>query len=147
MTRSEQALNALAAKAAVTAGLLNIGAYIAQISIALLMLGLLLWLLGQPLSYPFLLAAMTMALVQVYFALRVRFDANIFRTWATRWHGGADPRADLIDFDRQIGRKAVPGADVEADLTSRRNGALQLMRLQIACVVMQLLMTAIAFWL
>ncbi|QEW07145.1 hypothetical protein [Nitrincola iocasae] len=145
MTPPEQELSALAATAAVTASLLNIGSYIAQISVALLMLGLLLWLLGHSVSHPLLLAAMVMALLQVYFALRVRFDANIFRTWANRWHGGADPKADLNAFDKQVGRR-VAATDIETDLSNRRAGALRLLRLQIICMVMQLLMTAVAVW-
>lgn len=145
MTPPEQELNALAAKAAVTASLLNIGSYIAQISVALLMLGLLLWLLGHSVSHPLLLAAMAMALLQVYFALRVRFDANIFRTWANRWHGSADPKADLNAFDKQVGR-SVAATDIKTDLSNRRAGALRLLRLQLICTVMQLLMTAVAVW-
>ena len=148
MLTSEQYLHNLAISAAVTAGRLDLGTGLARISLLLGIVGLILWQSGQPVNQPLLLAALALALalVQGYFALRVRFDANIFRIWACRWGQQSDPTADLAAFDRQVGRQKTPLARIDDELARRRKGALHLLHRQIGCVVMQVITMTITLW-
>jgi hypothetical protein len=146
MSMNKQEADVLAAQAVIIASKLAVGSYVAQISLALLMLGLLPWLFGYPVSDSFLFSAIALALLQGYFAVRVSFDANIFHAWAQRWYGDADPQADLRAFDRRIGRKTASSATLDVDMASRCHGALRLLRLQVVSLALQLLMTAVALW-
>jgi len=136
----------LAADAAVTAGLLDTGRMIFRVSGATLLATLVVWLMGHPVHRGALVAAVALALVQLYFAQRVRFDADIFRFWASRWHDGADPAADLAAFDARVGRRTPPNASLEANLAQRRQGARRLLRWQAICGGMQLALSALALW-
>ncbi len=136
----------LAADAAVTAGLLDSGRVIAVISGTSLLTTLVIWLLGYPVHAPALMGVGATALVHLYFALRVRFDARVFRLWASRWQDAADAAADLAAFDARVRRQAPPAASLQADLADRRRGAMRLLRWQGAFATLQLALTFIALW-
>lgn len=136
----------LAADAAVTAGLLDSGRPLAWVSGTMLLIMAVAWLMGHPVALPAFVGAVLMATVQGAFAQRVRFDAGIFRFWASRWHHPLAPAADLVAFDVRVGRQAPPAASVEADLAERRRGAIRLLMWQAACTTLQLGFTAIALW-
>jgi len=136
----------LSAEAAVTAGLLDGGRTVSLVCGTTLLAAVSLWLLGQPLRPTALLAAGAIALPQGYFAQRVRFDAGIFRLWASRWHRAADAAADLAAFDARVGRQARPAATLPADLAERCRGARRLLKWHAACGVLQLGLTALAVW-
>ena len=146
MGLSDWDLDQLAADAAVTAGLLRNGAVVALFSIATLLAGLMPWLLGHPASGAALMTAIAIAGVQGFFALRVRFDATLFGIWASRWQAGTDPTADLAAFDKRIGRPGICALSLWENLDRRRCGALQLLRRQILCVGLQVVLTAVALW-
>jgi len=134
----------LAADAAVTAGLLDTGRMIFRVSGATLLMTLAVWLMGHPVQPVALAAAALLAIVQLYFAQRVRFDAAVFRLWASRWHHDADPAADLAAFDARVGRQTPPAASVDADLADRRRGAKRLLQRQAVCGALQLALSALA---
>lgn len=136
----------LAADAAVTAGWLDSGRAIALICGTSLLTTLVVWLLGYPVRALALAGVGATAVAQLYFALRVRFDARIFRLWASRWHDAADVVADLAAFDARVGRQARPVASLEANLADRRRGALRLLKWQAICGAWQLVLTALALW-
>jgi len=136
----------LAADAAVTAGLLDTGRMIFRVSGATLLMTLAVWLMGHPVHRGALVTAAALAAVQLYFAQRVRFDADIFRLWASRWHDDADPAADLAAFDARVGRQTTPAASLDADLADRRQGARRLLRWQAICGALQLALSALALW-
>lgn len=134
----------LAADAAVTAGWLDSGRVVALISGTSLLTTLVVWLLGYPVCALALAGVGATAVAQLYFALRVRFDARIFRLWASRWHDAADVAADLAAFDARVGRQARPVASLEADLADRRRGALRLLQWQALAGALQLALTVLA---
>jgi len=136
----------LAADAAVTAGLLDTGRMIFRVSGATLLMTLVVWLMGHPVHTVVLAAATLLAIVQLYFAQRVRFDADIFRLWASRWHHGANPATDLAAFDARVGRRTRPATSIDADLADRRRGARRLLRWQALCGAVQLALSALALW-
>ncbi|MBT0963879.1 hypothetical protein [Denitromonas iodatirespirans] len=145
--RAETDRNArLAADAAVTAGWLDSGRVVAVISGTSLLTTLVVWLLGHPVRALALAGVGATAVAQLYFALRVRFDARIFRLWASRWHDAADVAADLAAFDARVGRQARPVASLEADLAERRRGALRLLKWQAVSGALQLALTVLALW-
>ncbi len=136
----------LAANSAVTAGLLSIGHPIALASGAILLATICLWFLGhavQPIAF---FGSVVTALLQGYFALRVRFDVTIFSLWAVRWNDSYDPGSDLEAFDACIGRQPSGSTSVEVSLVERRRGALRLLYYQIISGMFQLVLTAIALW-
>lgn len=136
----------LAADAAVTAGLLDSGRSLAWASGMMLLMTAVVWLKGHPVHWPALVGTVVMASVQGVLAQRVRFDAGIFRLWASRWHHPLAPAADLAAFDVRVGRQTPPAASVEADLAERRRGAIRLLVWQAACATLQLGLTVIALW-
>lgn len=136
----------LAADAAVTAGMLDTGRVILRVSGATLLMTLVVWLMGHPVHRAALVAVVALAAAQLYFAERVRFDADIFRLWASRWHHDADPAADLAAFDARVGRQAPAAASLDADLAERRQGARRLLRRQAICGALQLALSALALW-
>lgn len=136
----------LAADAAVTAGLLEIGRTIALLSGVLLLVTVCFWLLGRSLHSVIFFSSVALALLQGYFAQRVRFDEGIFRFWATRWKGIDDPALDLRAFDKRIGRAVSTAVSVQVDFEHRRNGALRLLRFQAWSGLFQLILGAIALW-
>lgn len=139
-----------AARARVAACGLALGRQIDIWSLALTVLALagLLWAAQQSaalLPQACLLVAVLAGGMQKIFALRVAFDAAIFRDWAERWDrvalaGNGDPAgalaADLLAFDRALaanGLCAAPG-NVVRGLDSRLLGTGRLLRWQlIAC--------------
>lgn len=136
----------LAADAAVTAGLLDSGRTFAWVSGMMLLMTSVVWLMGHPVRSPALVGAVVMASGQGAFAQRVRFDAGIFRLWASRWRHPLEPAADLAAFDLRVRRQKRPAASVEADLAERRSGAMRLLMWQAACATLQLGLTVIALW-
>ncbi|MCZ4306722.1 hypothetical protein O4G98_18475 [Zoogloeaceae bacterium G21618-S1] len=145
--RAEVDRNArLVADAAVTAGWLDSGRVVAVISGTSLLTTLVVWLLGHPVRALALVGVAATAIVHLYFALRVRFDARIFRLWASRWQDAADVAADLAAFDARVGRQARPVASLEADLADRRCGALRLLKWQAVSGALQLALTVLALW-
>ena len=136
----------LAADAAVTAGLLDSGRTLAWVSGMTLLMTALVWLLGHAVHSPALVGAVVMAAAQAVFAQRVRFDAGIFRFWASRWHHPLAAAADLAAFDVRVGRQRPAVASVAADLAERRRGAIRLLIWQTACAALQLGFTVIALW-
>jgi hypothetical protein len=91
-------------------------------------------------------SSLLLALLQGYFAQRVRFDADIFGFWANRWNGSVNPIEDLDAFDARIGRKSSGAASVEENLAQRKRGALRLLRYQAFTAALQLILTTIALW-
>ncbi|MEJ2394340.1 MAG: hypothetical protein P8Z77_06055 [Candidatus Thiodiazotropha sp.] len=146
MPDNDKKLARLAADAAVCTGLLGIGRTIALISGALLLVTTSIWIWGHSIHSNVFFSSAALALLQGYFAQRVRFDAVIFNIWATRWKGTADPGEDLKAFDRRIGRSTSAAVSVQADLEERTHGALQLLRYQALSGLLQLMLTVIALW-
>ena len=90
------------------------------------------------------------ALAQLYCAARITIDARLFSSWARRWHTQAsDPKlsdriaADLAHFDGLIAglRNACDEHRTQQPrgLRARQRGALELLRRQSVCLVLQLL--------
>lgn len=137
---------ALATDAAVTAGLLDIGRTIALTSGALLLIATSFWILGYATQINAFYCSFIAALMQAYFAQRVRFDAAILSFWAQRWNQVGDPAGDLRAFDLRIGRRPAMAGPVQQDLAQRRQGALRLLRYQVFNGIAQLLLTVVTFW-
>jgi hypothetical protein len=93
--------------------------------------------------------------MQKIFALRVAFDAAIFRDWAERWGRAAGASegspvsaiaAELLAFDRAlsaIGLRAAPG-DPLRGLDSRLRGAWRLLRWQLIALAAQFIALIVA---
>ncbi len=136
----------LAADAAITAGLLDSGRTLAWVSGMMLLMIAVVWLMGHPVHSPALVGVVVMASGQGVLAQRVRFDAGIFRLWASRWRHPFEPAADLAAFDVRVGRQKPPAASIEADLAERRGGAMRLLMWQAGCATLQLGLTVMALW-
>jgi hypothetical protein len=104
------------------------------------------WILGHAIHWAAFFSSAALALLQGYFALRVRFDEGIFNIWATRWSGSADPAEDLKAFDIRIGRQTSVATSVQTDLQQRRRGALRLLRYQAVSCFLQLMLSVVALW-
>ncbi len=146
MSNSTDSIADLAADAAITAGLLGSGQSIALTSGAVLLAAISYWILGYAVHPVAFLSSVLVALLQGYFAQRVRFDASLFRLWATRWRGSLDPLADMMAFDARIGRRPSASDSAQASLAERGRGALRLLRYQAASGLLQLILTAVALW-
>ncbi len=145
--------------AGTTAAALSLGAPLAHTSAGLLIVPLLGWALwGQvlhPVELALCAASVIAALVQAYFALRVRFDAQLFRQLSHAFRA-ADAQTALAHLDfalQQLGLVAAPpeepGAQAAArpiprPLTLRARGALALLKGQLLCLAMQGLFLALA---
>lgn len=92
--------------------------------------------------------------VQKVLALRVAFDAAIFRGWAERWNlaaaGNDDPvsaiATDLFAFDRALAAIGLRTAadDPVRDLDSRLRGAWRLLRWQLIVFAVQFVALIVA---
>ena len=137
-----------AARARVMAAALALGRSLDLWSMALVTLALvgLLWL-SLPLSSGIcLLASILAGGRQKIFALRVAFDAALFRHWAEAWRRAADQGldqaalvADLAAFDHALAACGLRAPAVEAvrDLDSRLHGAGKLLRQQTLALAIQ----------
>jgi hypothetical protein len=149
-----------AAAARVAGGGLALGRRVDVWSLALTVLALagLLWTTQQTaalLPQVCLLAALLAGGMQKVFALRVAFDAAIFRDWAGRWDraalaGDGDPAsaiaADLLAFDRALastGLRALSDGAVR-DLDCRLRGAWKLLRWQLIAFAVQFAVLIVA---
>lgn len=146
MTDPRESSTRLAADAAITASLLGIGRSLSLASGLLLLLAAGLWVTGHPVRMIPFIGTLLLALLQAYFAQRVRFDADIFSFWANRWNGSGNPIDDLDAFDARVGRKSSGTDSLQANLTRRKHGALRLLRYQAFSAALQLILTAIALW-
>ncbi|MES9944686.1 MAG: hypothetical protein ABW080_07010 [Candidatus Thiodiazotropha sp.] len=144
MNDSADSTLGLAADAAFTSSLLGIGRSVSLASGLVLAISTGLWILGHPVHLIPFIGSILLALLQGYFAQRVRFDADIFRFWANRWDGSVNPIEDLNAFDARVGRISSDAESVEANLAQRKHGALRLLSYQVFSAVMQLLLMAMA---
>jgi hypothetical protein len=136
----------LAADAAVTSSLLGLGRTISLTSGLVLLMATAFWIQGHSIRSIAYFSSILVALLQGYFAQRVRFDAAIFSFWAKRWNGSVDPVMDLKAFDTRIGRQPSTADSAQTNLAQRRRGALRLLRYQIFSGLLQLLLITIALW-
>lgn len=138
-----------AARAHVMATALALGRSLDLWSLALVTLALagFMWLSLSLSSGICLLVSILAGGGQKIFALRVAFDAALFRHWAEVWRSAADHdlapaalAADLAAFDHALAACGLRAPAVEAvrDLDSRLRGAGKLLRLQALALAIQL---------
>jgi hypothetical protein len=146
MTHNADTTASLAADAAITSSLLGIGRTISLICGLVLLMAAGFWVLGHSIHSIAFFSSILIALLQGYFAQRVRFDAAIFSFWATRWNGSVDPIDDLKAFDTCVGRQPSTVDSVQTNLAERKCGAFRLLRYQILSGILYLLLITIALW-
>lgn len=142
-------LKGAASRAHTIAAALDLGRSLDLWSLALVTLALisLLWI-SFPLSSTICLVGSILAGgTQKIFALRVAFDAALFRHWTDAWSKAATQcsgstmcAADLASFDQALaacGLRKHPD-DAARDLDSRLRGAGELLRWQVLALVIQL---------
>jgi hypothetical protein len=128
--------------ATIAAALLKQGSRIDSLSRILTGVALLAALLdpgrNTGLAVPLCIGAVGAGLAQLYFAVRVGFDAALFG-------GLAGDKADLDSFDRAMGRLGLmPQAKAGRPLGPRIAGASRLMALQGAALGVQVVLLAVA---
>ncbi len=144
-----------ASRARVMAAALSMGRSLDLWSLALVMLALagFLWVPLPVSSSISLLVCIVAGGMQKILALRVAFDAALFRHWAKTWSSdaaqGRDPNAlatDLIVFDQALADCGLgtPRGDVVRDLHSRLRGAARLLRRQALALAIQFVAMVIA---
>lgn len=129
-----------AAVAAVTAGRLALGASLEVLSMTVALLALAgLVFAGTPARLACTLS-LALAAGQFGYALRVRFDRQIFALWAARWRApGARQDAHMAAFDGVIGR-----CGEQRGIQARAAGALRLFHRQAALLAAQALALGVA---
>ncbi|MBL8472580.1 MAG: hypothetical protein KF778_10815 [Rhodocyclaceae bacterium] len=134
--------------AAAVAALLDLGArvdrfsnWLAVLGLAVLATGVFYLPGGDNFDARAWAAVVVLGLVQKYFALRVGLDARLFAL-LSRGFEGEGAATVLADFDRGMhaaGLIKAPGEPARS-LASRSQGARRLLRLQIACMLVQCLL-------
>jgi hypothetical protein len=137
------------AQAALTADSLGLGRGLDLWSMAFALLAgvaLLMTAQGHDLQLSLLLTgSITIAILQKYYALRIRLDAAIFQRWADNWRyaGGITPAEDMAALDRALGKKQT----TVRTLADRIRGARKLLLWQISCFLFQTICLLAGLWL